>query len=129
MRKIIHTMDRLESNRDLLNLLRDAVRPSRAVAFERLPEPDALQEYPELKESYKTLHAASTYFESKMPGKPEAQDAAMQSVVGHVQTCLNEGEKCNFSRGHEAEKKERAEKVARHAAQPERPAHGPKHER
>ena len=40
MRKIMHTTDRLKGNRNLPNLLRDAVRPSRAVAFERLLQPD-----------------------------------------------------------------------------------------
>jgi len=118
--KIIYTVDRLEGNRDLPNLLRDAVRPSRAVAFERLPEQDALQEHPELKEAYKMLHTASTYFESKMPDKPEAKEAAMQLVVGHVQARLNEGETRDFSQGREAEKKERAAKTKRHASQPKR---------
>jgi cell filamentation protein len=129
MRKIIYTVDRLEGNSDLQNLLRDSVRPSRAVAFERMTEPDALQEHPDLKAAYKTLHAASVYFESKMPGKPEAQEAAMQSVVSHVQARLNEGETHDFSQGREAEKKERAAKPERHAAEPERPAHGPEYER
>lgn len=107
MRKIIHSVDRLEGNRDLPNLLRDAVRPSRAVAFERMQEAEALQEYPDLKAAFKTLHAASTYFESKMPGKPDAQQAAMKSVVGHVQTLLNEGETHDFSASRDATKKER----------------------
>lgn len=118
MRKIIHTQDRLDGNRALPDLLRDAVRPSRAVAFERMTEADALQEHPDLKEAFKTLHAASAYFESKMPGKPEAQKAGMQSVIGHVQASLNAGETRDFSQGREAEKKERA------AGQTERPAPG-----
>jgi cell filamentation protein len=120
MRKITHSTDRLEGNRDLPDLLRDAVRPSRAVAFERMTEPEALQAHPELKEAYKTLQAASAYFESKMPGKPEAQGDAMQSVVGHIQERLNKGETKGFSQGREATKTEHAPKL-------ERPAQGPEH--
>lgn len=41
MRKIIYTQDRLDGNRALPDLLRDAVRPSRAVAFERITEAKA----------------------------------------------------------------------------------------
>ena len=107
MRKIIHSVDRLEGNRDLPNLLRDAVRPSRAVAFERMPEAEALQEYPDLKAAFKTLHAASAYFESKMPGKPDAQQAALKSVSSHVQSRLNDGETHDFSSSRDAAKKER----------------------
>lgn len=122
MRKITHTTDRLEGNRDLPDLLRDAVRPSRAVAFERMAEADAIQVHPELKEAYKTLRAASAYFESKMPGKPEAQDRAIQSVVGHVQELLNQGETKGFSQGREAEKPPQPTK-------PERPERGSEYSR
>ena len=121
MRKILHTQGRLEGNRALPDLLRDAVRPSRAVAFERMTEADALQEHPELKEAFKTLHAASVYFESKMPGKPETQEAGMQSVIGHVQARLNAGETRDFSQGRETEKRERpATEVARPAPSADR---------
>ncbi len=121
MRKILHTQDRLEGNRALPDLLRDAVRPSRAVAFERMTEADALQEHPELKEAFKTLHAASVYFESKMPGKPETQEAGMQSVIGHVQARLNAGETRDFSQGRETEKRERpATEVTRPAPSADR---------
>lgn len=130
MRKIIHTQDRLDGNRALPDLLRDAVRPSRAVAFERMTEADALQEHPELKEAFKTLHAASAYFESKMPGKSEAQEAGMQSVIGHVQARLNAGETRDFSQGREAEKRERpAVQAERPAPGVVRPAPGADHER
>lgn len=46
MRKIIYTMDRLEGNPALPDLLRDAVRPSLAVAPERIQEAEALQPAP-----------------------------------------------------------------------------------
>jgi len=53
----------------------------------------------------------------------------MQSVIGHVQVRLNEGETRDFSQGRDAEKKERAAKTERHVAQAERPVPGPEHER
>lgn len=97
MRKIVFSMDRLGGNRDLQDLLKDAIRPSRAKAFERLPEDEAVKQYPELNEAYKTLHKASTYFEEKLPGKAEAQQQAVKTVLDHVQKRLNEGEVREFS--------------------------------
>jgi cell filamentation protein len=101
MRKILHSQDRLEGNRALPDLLKDAVRPTRAVAFEQLTEREALKEHPELQEAYKTMHTAATYFASKMPGKLDAQEAGIQSVMGHVQTRLNAGETADFHQGRE----------------------------
>lgn len=102
MRKILHSQDRLEGNRALPDLLRDAVRPTRAVAFEQMTEREALKEHPELQEAYKTMHTAATYFASKMPGKPEAQEAGIQSVMSHVQGRLNAGETADFHQGRDA---------------------------
>ncbi|MDR2881647.1 MAG: Fic family protein [Azoarcus sp.] len=99
MRKILHTQARLDGNRALPDLLRDAVRPSRAVAFELLSEREALKEYPELKEAYKTMHTAATYFALKMPGNLGAQEAGIQSVMNHVQNRLDAGETAKFFPG------------------------------
>src|SRR6218665_23082 len=107
MRNILHTRDRVEGNLALPDLLRDAVRPSRAVAFEQMTEREAVKEHPELQEAYKTLHSAAACFESKMPGKPEAQDAGIDSVMNHIQNRLNAGEMTDFSRCCEWEKQER----------------------
>jgi len=96
MRKIIFTRDRLDGNRDLPDLLRDVVRPGRAVAFERSPEAQALEDYPELKEAYKTMHEAARYFATKWPGKVAAQEQAIQTVMNHVQERLNAGETTDF---------------------------------
>lgn len=122
MREILNTQDRLEGNRALPDLLRDAVRPSRAVAFEQMSEQGALKEHPELQEAYKTMHTAAAYFASKMPGKPEAQEAGIESVMNHVQNRLNAGETADFSRGREQEKRE-------HQTSQERPEPGPERER
>jgi cell filamentation protein len=118
MRKIIHTTDRLEGNRDLPDLLRDAIRPSRAVAFERLPESEALQAHTDLASAYKTLHAASRYFESKMPGKLESQLQALKAVSDQVQKLLDQGETTSFTASREAAKNER--KQAMRGQEPER---------
>jgi cell filamentation protein len=45
LRKILQTEARLDGNRPLPDLLRDVVRPSRAIAFERMTETDALQDH------------------------------------------------------------------------------------
>jgi len=96
MRKILCTQTRLDGNRDLPDLLRDAVRPSRAVAFEKTSEQEALQAHPELKDAYKTLHAAAHYFEAKMPGDIKAQRQAVAHVRQHVQIKLDQGETQDF---------------------------------
>jgi len=106
MRKILYTQTRLDGNRDLPDLLRDAVRPSRAVAFEQIGEKEALQAHPELKTAYKTLHAAAHYFEMKIPGNVVAQRQSLQQVRQHVQTRLDQGEIQDFrqtgqARGHQ----------------------------
>nr|WP_312379724.1 Fic family protein [Delftia acidovorans] len=101
MRKILRTQDRLKVHPALPDLLRDAVRPSRAVAFERLNEREALHEHPELEAAYQVIHAAATRLASQMPGNPEAQEAGIQSVMDHVQNCLNTGETVDFVRSHE----------------------------
>lgn len=103
-RKLIFTQDRLEGNRHLPDLLRDVVRPSRAVAFERRSEREALREYPELKEAYQTMHAATHYFASKMPDMTAAQKEARQTVLNHVQQRLNAGETADFGRDRSGEK-------------------------
>jgi cell filamentation protein len=81
-----------------------------------LSEREALKEHPELQEAYKTMHTAATYFASKMPGKPEAQEAGIQSVMNHVQNRLNAGETGKFFPG------PRAGSDSKEVAQPVRPA-------
>jgi len=90
--KIHCTQDRVGANRSMPDLLRDAVRPSRAAAFEQLTEKEALKEYSELKAAYKEVHTTSAYFESKMPDKPETQESSIQSVVDRIQKRLDAGE-------------------------------------
>ena len=58
----------------LKQIFQDAVRPSRAVAFETLKERDALEQHPELKGAYAALAAFRQSNEQKYPGNDKAQD-------------------------------------------------------
>jgi cell filamentation protein len=122
LRNVLYTKDRLEGNRDLPDLLRDAVRPSRAVAFEQLSEQEALKKHPDLEEAYKTMRTAANYFAAKMPGNPDAQEAGIQSVMNHVQSRLNAGETSNFSKGREPAKIKGKMAVQTNEKQTEQPA-------
>jgi hypothetical protein len=72
------------------------------------------------------MHTAAAYFASKMPGKPEAQEAGIQSVMSHVQNRSNAGETADFSRGGEQQKQEQQE---RQTLQQQRLEPGPERER
>lgn len=95
-RDVTMTMDQFEGNRDLPNLLRDAVRPARAIAFEQLAESDALRAHSDLGEAFKTMRVASQYFEAKIPGDASVRADALLAVRRHVQTKLNQGETRDF---------------------------------
>ena len=72
-RSVAYSMDRLENNPGLHDLLRDAIRPSRALAFEHLPQALALQKHPELAKSYDALRVAAQALTKKLPGtKPRS---------------------------------------------------------
>ena len=90
--RTIGTRDRLQGHRALPGLLHDVIRPSRAIAFEKLPEADALTQHPELAPVYLTMHATPAYFASKLPGNQEGQKAGVQAALAHLQTQLNAGE-------------------------------------
>jgi cell filamentation protein len=90
--QIIGTRDRLQDHRTLPDLLRDAVKPSRAIALEKLSEADALARHPELAPVYRALHAAPAYFASKLPEDLEGQKAGVQAALAHLRTRLNAGE-------------------------------------
>ena len=108
-RDIVLSMDQLEGNRDLPNLLLDAIRPSRAIAFEQLPEADAIKEHSDLGEAFKTLHMAAQYFETKIPGDHAAQRNALLAVTKHVQARLEEGETRGFRTSSNDQRRDHAE--------------------
>jgi cell filamentation protein len=75
--RTIGTRDRLQGHRALPGLLHDVIRPSRAIAFEKLPEADALAQHSKLAPVYWTLHAVPAYFASKLLGDRKGQQAAV----------------------------------------------------
>ena len=94
--KIIQTEARVAHCRDLADLLRDVVRPLRAIAFESMPQADALQAHPDLAAAYKTLDMAARQFGVSAPSNPQAQNAALDLVSAHIQKRLNDGETHDF---------------------------------
>lgn len=96
MLKIIQTEARMVHSRDLPDLLRDVIRPLRALAFERMTQLDALKAHPGLAKAYATLEIAAKHFKSSIPDSAEAQGAALGLVRAHVQAQLNKGEIHNF---------------------------------
>lgn len=76
----------------LPELLKSAVRPSRAVAFEQLPQDKALEKFPELSTAFKALDSARLFAAEKMPGDAEKQQRALGMVTQHLQKKLDAGE-------------------------------------
>lgn len=97
-RDVLLSVDQLENNRDLPDLLRDAIRPKRAIAFEKLSEPEALRAHPELAEAFRTMTVAGQYFSTKISGDEEAQRKALEVVRNHVKAKLDQGEITDFRR-------------------------------
>jgi cell filamentation protein len=97
-RDVVLCMDQLGGNRDLPDLLRDAIRPSRAIAFEQLPETEAIAQHTDLAGAFRTMRSAAQYFETKIPGDATARRNALLAVRKHVQTQLDHGETRDFQR-------------------------------
>jgi cell filamentation protein len=97
--KVYDSIQQFEKRPGMEALIFEAIRPARAVAFEKLPERDALKAHPELASAYATLREAEKYFQSKLPGKPGSQCQAAKQVKECVQTRLDAGETENFRDG------------------------------
>lgn len=95
-RDVALSIDAMARSRDMPNLLRDAIRPSRAIAFERLSEEEALHAHADLGEAYETMHKAARYFEMKAPGDTVAQQSALLTVRQRIQSQLDQGETRDF---------------------------------
>lgn len=80
----------------LPELLKGAVRPSRAVAFEQLPKDKALAKFPELHSAFNALDAAQQLAAQKMPGDTDKQQTAVGMVAQHLQMKLDAGETRQF---------------------------------
>ena len=95
--EVTQTADRLAGNRDLSSLFSEAIRPSRAVAFEMLLEADAVEQYPELATAYQELHEAEDYFirEGKQDTE-EMRQRAVDAVEAQIQKQLDQGKTSGF---------------------------------
>lgn len=97
-RLVTFTQDRLAGNRDLPDLLRDAVTPGRAIAFRKLREPEALRAFPELQPAYDALHQAEAYAMAKFPASSQQRRDFMESVRSSIADRLDAGETTEFKR-------------------------------
>ena len=97
MRKIIASVTQYRNDPALPELLERAIRPLRAVAFETLPEAEALKAHPELKGSYDALKSMTAHLQQKqekLEGKTGAakfQNAVMIRVKSDIVKRLNTG--------------------------------------
>ncbi len=98
MRALSHAMFSLEGNKELPDLLKEAIRPARAIAFEQWEAKDALSSYPELAEAYNTLRAAQIKLTSSLPDKPAVHEAVLEVVTKYVLQRLDQGETADFTK-------------------------------
>lgn len=80
MRYVIASMAQLRNAPKLTQLLDGAIRPLRAIAFEQLPEAEAVARHPELKPVYAGMR---TVRESAIAIYPD-NETAQQQVLSHV---------------------------------------------
>lgn len=94
-RDLLFTLDQLEGNRDLPELLLSAgkafIQPKRAVAFERLDPSEATHKFPELEPVYRQLDAATAHARDALPQNAEIQSRFLTGVRARIQTTLDAG--------------------------------------
>ena len=91
MMRVVSSMDRLEGNRNLEELLTDVIRPSRSVAFEAMDREHALSKYPELKGAHAVLEASARYIESKEVGQ-ETKKSLLATISAKLIERMDRGE-------------------------------------
>lgn len=89
--RIVSSMARLQGKPELGELLADAIRPGRSVAFERTERDQAIKAFPELAPAYDVLDAASRYMASK-GWDAEKTNTTMQDVKASLIAKMNSGE-------------------------------------
>ncbi|MCL2872015.1 MAG: Fic family protein [Betaproteobacteria bacterium] len=97
-KRVVFYMDKFEQTPSLRQLFKSAVRPRRAVAFEKLPKKTALIAHPELQEAFKALHASEQFLYENSPDTEDEQQSAMEKTKQHILARLNAGETKNFQR-------------------------------
>lgn len=89
--RVVGSMDRLEGNRDLGDLLADVIRPSRSVDFEAMDREQALKKHPELKGAHAMLEASARYMESKAVDQDTAK-SLLKTISAKLVERMNHGE-------------------------------------
>lgn len=79
-------------------ILIDAIRPSRAIAFERLPEAEACAKFPELRRAFDGLRAVEDLARASMSGDPERVAGYMQQVRSEFAKRLEQGQSLERAR-------------------------------
>ncbi|WP_165909775.1 putative adenosine monophosphate-protein transferase Fic [Variovorax guangxiensis] len=69
----------------------DAIRPARAVAFEHLPQAEAVAKHPELKGTYAGLEAVRDAYAQRFPGDGSLQSKYLTQAQGAVAKALDAG--------------------------------------
>jgi cell filamentation protein len=96
MMRIVGSMDRLQGNRDLGDLLADVVRPSRSVAFETMDREQALKNHPELEGAYAVLEVSARYVESKAVGEDTAK-SLLKTISAKLVERMDGGEVIQYN--------------------------------
>lgn len=84
-------------------ILTEAIRPSRAIAFEKLPEAEACAKFPELRRAFDGLRAVEDLARASMPGDPERVAGYMQQVRAEFAKRLEQGQPLERARSPEQE--------------------------
>lgn len=82
-------------------ILTKATRPSRAIAFEKLPEADACAKFPELRRAFDGLRAIEDLARASMLGDPERVAVYMQQVRSEFAKRLEQGQPLERARASE----------------------------
>jgi len=81
----------------------EAIRPARAIAFEKLPEAEACAKFPELRKAFDGLRAIEDMARVSMAGNPERVAGYMQQVRGEFAKRLEQGQPLERARAPEQE--------------------------
>jgi cell filamentation protein len=90
-RLVGHMRAVFSENRALPDLLRDALRPSRAVAFERLPESEAVAQHPELKSVYEGWRRIEDKLAARFPADRTSRDKYLAASRAEIVKALDAG--------------------------------------
>jgi cell filamentation protein len=90
-RLVAHMLNQFGENRALPDLLRDAIRPSRAVAFDQLPESEAVAQHPELKSIYEGWHRIEKQLALRFPDDQASRDKYLTASRAEIVKALDAG--------------------------------------